>query len=147
MEKSALLILAGGDCHNAMTAALLHAQNHSGQLRVIQILNSDLYHYGHHDLVATRPSKRQFLLYERDLVLERGQGDRCLLEEAGRVAKVTLDIDTIESEDIHSACLSEVKKGYNPVFVPKQKPKLFPLFEKTLAEYLRKRTESNVIAC
>jgi hypothetical protein len=69
------------------------------------------------------------------------------LEEAGRRARVTLDIDTIESEDIHSACLSEVRKGYNPVFVPKQKPKLFPLFEKTLAEYLRKRTESNVKAC
>jgi hypothetical protein len=97
--------------------------------------------------VATRPSKREFLLYERDLVLERGQGELRQLEEAGRGAKVTLDIDTIESEDIHSACLSEVKKGYNPVFVPKQKPKLFPLFEKTIAEYLQKRTESSVIAC
>jgi hypothetical protein len=147
MEKPALLILAGGDCRSAMTAALNHAQNHSRQLRVIQILNSDLYHYGHHDLVATRPSKMQFLLYERDLVLERGQGDLRQLEEAGRRAKVTLDIDTIESEDINSACFSEVKKGYNPVFVPKQKQRLFPLFEKTLAEYLRKRTESNVIAC
>ena len=146
MQNSTLLILAGENCGGAMNAAFRHAQSKSKRLTVLQILTSDLYHYGHHDLVATRPSKRQFLLYIREEVLEHGKSQIRTMEEAAREAGVNLDISTVESEDVYSTCLSEAIKGYDVIFVPKQETKRFPLFEKTLAAYLRKKTRGEVLS-
>jgi hypothetical protein len=146
MQNSTLLILAGEGCGGVMHAALRHAQSKSKRLTVLQILSSDLYHYGHQDLVATRPSKRQFLLYIREEVLERGKSQIRTLEEAARETGVYLEISTVESEDAYSTCLSEVIKGYDVVFVPKQETKRFPLFKGTLAAYLRKKTRGEVLS-
>jgi hypothetical protein len=146
-QKSTLLVLAGDGYRDAMNAALRHAQSTSKQLSVIQVLNSDLYHYGHQDLVATRSSKRQFLLHVRDEVIKRGEEEIRALEEAAQTLGVSLEISSVESEDIYSTCLSEAQKGYDSVFVSKQKSRIFPLFKKTLAEYLRKKTKSRVISC
>jgi hypothetical protein len=141
------LILAGEDCGNAIQSAFSHAQSTSKRLRVVQILTSELYHYGHQDLVATRPSKRNFLLYIRDEVLRRGKAEVQALEETARTAGVALEVCTVESEDILSAAFSEAKKGYDIVFLPKQRKRRFPLFKRTLAEYLRKKTASKIVPC
>ena len=60
---------------------------------------------------------------------------------------ISLDINTIESEDVLSAALSEAKKGYDIVFLPKQKKKLFPLFERTLPKYLQKKISGKIVPC
>jgi hypothetical protein len=141
-----LLILAGEDSGNAITAACEYAQSASSPLRVLQILTSDLYHYGHHDLIATLPSKRQFLLHIREEVLERGKDEARALERKAGEMGIPLEIITVESEDIFSTSLEEAQKGYGIIFLPNQKKTLFPLFKKTLAAYLEKRVAGKIIA-
>jgi hypothetical protein len=146
-ERPMLLILAGEDCREAIKAAFSYAKSTSKRLQVTQILGSNLYRYGHQDLVATRPSKRQFLLYIRDEVLKRGEAEIRALEEMAEEMGISLDVGTIESEDVLSTALSEAKKGYDIIFLPKQKEKLFPLFERTLFRYLQKKTSSTIVSC
>jgi hypothetical protein len=146
-DRPILLILTGKDCGKAIQAAFEHAKSTSIRLRVIQILASDLYHYGHHDLVASRHSKRQFLLHIREEVLERGKAEAQALEDKAREMGVSLEIETIESEDLFAASLAEAKKGCDIVFLPKQKKKLFPLFKRTLAEYLEKKISGEIVSC
>jgi hypothetical protein len=142
-----LLILAGEDCSKAISAALDHAKSTSKQVHVIQILTSDLYHYGRHDLVATRPSKREFLLYIRDEVLDRGKTEVQALKQKADEMEISLQICTVESEDVLSAALAEAKKGYDIIFLPKDKKTLFPLFQRTLAEHLQKKIPCKIIPC
>jgi hypothetical protein len=142
-----LLILTGEDCSHAIQTAFVHAQSTSKRLRIIQILTSDLYHYGHHDLVATRHSKREFLLYIRKEVLERGEtAARALADKAGGMG-ISLEIETVESEDRFSTSLAEAKKGYELIFLPKEAKKLFPLFKRTLESYLKSKIAGAIIAC
>jgi nucleotide-binding universal stress UspA family protein len=142
-----LLILTGDDSAAAAQAALAHAREASKPLHVLQILNSDLYRYGHQDLVATRPSKREFLLHIRNEVIEQGNALARALQDKAREMGIPLEIDSMESEDSMAACLAEAKKGYDIIFLPRQEKKLFPLFKRTLAECLRKKTSSRVISC
>jgi hypothetical protein len=144
---SILLILTGEDCNLAIQTAFRHAQATSKRLRVLQILTSDLYHYGHHDLVATRPSKREFLLHIRKEVLERGETAARALEDKARGMGISLEIETVESEDRFSTSLAEAKKGYEIIFLPKETKKLFPLFKRTLEFYLKNKTSATIIAC
>jgi hypothetical protein len=146
-DHKILLILMNEDCRKAVAAAFEYAKSNLKPLDVIQILSSDLYHYGHQDLVATRPSKRQFLLHIRDEVLQRGRAEAQALEDAARRIGIALAIEIIESEDIYSVSLAEAKKGYEIIFLPKQERKLFPLFKRTLAAYLQRKVSSQVIPC
>ena len=130
-----------------MSAALGQAKSVSKRLHVIQILTSDLYHYGHHDLVATRPSKRDFLLYIRDEVLSRGEDEIRALRQAAAEMEIPLEINTVESEDIFSTALAEAQKGYGAIFLPKPDKKLFPLFKKNLAAHLQKKVASRIVPC
>jgi hypothetical protein len=144
---SILLILTGEDCSQAIQTAFRHAQSTSKRLRVLQILSSDLYHYGHHDLVATRPSKREFLLHIRKEVLERGETVARALEDKAREMSVSLEIETVESDDRFSTSLAEAKKGYEIIFLPKEAKTLFPLFKSTLDSYLKNKTPGAIVAC
>ncbi len=69
------MIYKGAGSENAVDEALRAARRESRKARVLQILDSDLYFYGHNDLVAPRLNKQRFLLYIREQVLEQG-GDR-----------------------------------------------------------------------
>lgn len=146
-ERPMLLILTGEDCGKAIREAFSYAQSVSKRLHVTQILGSNLYHYGRHDLVATRPFKREFLLYIREEVLKRGKEEILALEDLAGEMGVPLEVNSIESEDILSTALSEAKKGYDIIFLPRQKKKLFPLFERTLPGYLQKKISGRIILC
>jgi nucleotide-binding universal stress UspA family protein len=141
-----LLIVTHENCGKAVEAAFNHARRTSGTVHVLQILTSDLYHYGHQDLVATRHSKREFLLHIREEVLERGSTALQALEDRARNLGIILETSVVESEDLYAASLSEAKKGYDVIFLPEQERKLFPLFKKTLAEYLQKRFPDRVFS-
>jgi len=145
--NAVLLILTAENSGNAVKAALEYARSTAQPLHAIQILTSDLYRYGHHDLIATRPSKREFLLHIRNEVLERGKAQSEALQNAAREAGVSLEMKTVESEDIFPACTAEAGKGYARIFLPKQERKLFPLFQKNLATFLKKKTSSEIILC
>jgi hypothetical protein len=147
MTASILLILTGGDCSHAIQAAFVHARSASKNLRVLQILGSDLYHYGHHDLVATRPSKREFLLHIREEVLERGKAAARALEDKAKEMNISLELESVESEDPFSTSLTEAEKGYEVIFLPKEAKKLFPIFKRTLESYLKNKISSTIVAC
>jgi hypothetical protein len=146
-DRQTLLILIDEDCSKARTAALRHAKSTSSPLHVIQILSSDLYRYGHQDLIATRPSKRQFLLHIRTEVLQRGRAEIENLQAAAQEIGVPTVIAAVESEDVYSVSLEEARKGYETIFLPKQETKIFPLFKKSLAAYLRKKISGRIIPC
>jgi hypothetical protein len=146
-EEKILLILTGEESANAEEAAFRYAKSNSKRLVVLHILTSHLYHYGHQDIIATRPSKRQFLLHIRDEILERGEVKARAMAERAQREGIGLQILSVESEDILSTAAAETKKGYDTIFLQREKRKLFPLFEKTLARHLRKKADSRVVEC
>ena len=146
-DRPMLLILSGEDCREAIRNAFSHAKSSSKRLQVTQILSSNLYSYGHQDLVATRPFKREFLLYIREEVLKCGEAEILALKKMAGEMEISLEVNTIESEDVLSAALLEAKKGYDIVFIPKQKKKLLPLFKRTLYRYLQKNFSGRIVPC
>ena len=146
-EEKILLILTDEESAKAEEAAFSYAKQNSKKLVVLQILTSQLYHYGHQDIIATRPSKRQFLLHIRDEVMERGKARAKALTEKAQQAGIDLEMLSVESENIPSIAAAEAKKGYETIFLQREKRKLLPLFEKTLAGHLKKKTDSRVMEC
>ena len=146
-ELPFLLILIDGDCHDAINAAFNYAKLSGRPLRAARMLHSDLYHYGHHDLVANRHSKREFLLYIRNEVIERADAEMLALKEKAGQMGISFEAFAVETDDINSSSLAETKKGYDIIFVPKQEKRLFPLFKRTLSDCLQKKAAAKIIIC
>jgi len=147
LSNTILLILPGENHEAAKKAAFQYAKAYSKKLVVLQILTSILYHYGHHDVIATRSSKRQFLLHIRQEVLRKGITEAQGLRERAVEEGISLEIHSVETEDIVSVALSEAIKDYEVIFLPKEKRKIFPFFEKTLEQQLEKKVSSRIIPC
>lgn len=147
MPDRILLILGIGNSESAEELAFNLAQSTSQEIVALQILNSDLYHYGHNDLIATRPSKIQFLLHIRSEVVACANVKAGELQERSRRQRVALEIRSVETEDVGSAVIAEASKGYNIIFLPKEKQKLFPLLEKTIEQRLLKNVSCPVVPC
>ncbi len=142
-----LLVLGTGDSRIAENEAFAFAKQTSSIVVALQVLTSGLYHYGHNDLIATRPSKRDFLCYIRDEVMEKGEKEAMRLTEEGARQAVAVEVLPVETEDTNSTVLSEAAKGYRAVFVPAQKRKLFPLLQRNLPRELKKRLQGKVVVC
>lgn len=147
MIKDILVVVNGSISENAVDEAFRAAQSSSRKARVLQILDSDLYHYGHNDLVAPRLNKQRFLLYIRDQVLERGGVEAGQLREKACNMGVSLEIEPVETDDVVSTVIAEAKKGYELIYLAKEKKRLFPLLQKHLATELRKEFAGKVIEC
>jgi hypothetical protein len=142
-----LLVTGIGDCTSAEAAAFAYAKERSSTIVALQVLTSNLYHYGHVDLIATRPSKRDFLLYIREEVIGKGKEEAKRLMEVAQQSGVDLEMITIETEDVPSTVVREAQQGYDAVFVTKQKRKIFPLLQKNLNSELKKRASCRVVMC
>ena len=145
--KDILIVYKGAGSQNAVDEALRAARCESRKARVLQILDSDLYFYGHNDPVAPRLNKQRFLLYIRDQVLERGGVEAHELREKARNMGVSLEIDPVETEDVVSTVIAEAEKGYELIYLAKEKKRLFPLLQKHLATQLRKKFAGKVVEC
>lgn len=145
--KDILIVFNGSGSGNAVEEAFRAAQVSSRRAKVLQILDSDLYHYGHNDLVAPRLNKQRFLLYIRDQVLERGEVEAKELQEKARAMGVSLEIDPVETDDVVSTVIAEAEKGYEMIYLAKEKKRLFPLLQRHLATQLRKKFAGRVIEC
>lgn len=145
--KDILIVLNGGNSEHAVEQAFRAAQSDSRKVKVLQILDSGLYHYGHNDLVAPRLSKRTFLLYIREQVLEQGRIEADKLREKARNMGISLEIDPVETDDVISTVIAEAKKGYEKIFLPKEKKKLFPIFTRTVEQHLKRKVSSLIISC
>ena len=140
-----LVVYNGEGSAKAVEEALRAARSGPGSARVLQILDSELYLYGHNDLVAPRLNKQRFLHYIRGQVLERGGTDAGLLRQKALGLGVSLEIDPVETDDPVSAVLAEAKKGYEVIFLAKEKKRIFPLLKKNMARELRKRSAARVV--
>lgn len=147
MDNRILLVLTGQNDQQAEDAAFCYAAQTARGVMVLQILTSNLYHYGYHDVIATRPSKLQFLLHIRDEVWERGRAREVALKERALREGIFIKILTIEAEDVSQAVIAEAQKGYDVIFLGKEKRKRFPLLEKTLTKHLEKRLKIPIISC
>ena len=145
--RDVLLVLAGSDDAKAVEGAFRFALTGPWRVVALQLLTSDLYHYGHNDLVATRPSKAQFLLYEREQVLERARAAAEELRRRAEELAVPLDLRPVETEDPFPVVMAEAGKGYEAIFIVKEKKKLFPLFKRSLGRCLRRRFPSAAMEC
>jgi hemerythrin-like domain-containing protein len=142
-----LIVLNGSNTENAVEQAFKAAQSDSRKLKVLQVLDSGLYHYAHNDLVATRLNKRTFLLYIRDQVLEQGEIEANELRKRAHGMGISLEIESVETDDVISTVIAEAKKGYEKIFLPKEEKKLFPIFKKTVEQHLRREVSSMIISC
>ncbi len=147
MENKILLVLTGQNDQQAEDAAFCYATQTARRLIVFQILTSNLYHYGYHDVIATRPSKLQFLHHIRNEVLERGRAKIEALKERARKERISIEIQMVETEDAPSLVLSMARKGVDTVFIGKEKKGLFPLFEKTIAKSLKRECPIRIVQC
>lgn len=145
--KDILIVFNGSGSERAVEEGFRAAQSFSRKVRVLQILDSELYHYGHNDLVAPRLNKQRFLLYIRDQVLERGGRETGEIQEKARAMGVSLEIDPVETDDVVTTVVAEAKKGYKTVYLAREKKKWFPLLQKHLATQLRKEIAGEVIEC
>lgn len=142
-----LIVYKGEGSIKAVEEAIRIAQSESRRARVLQILDSDLYLYGHNDLVAPRLNKQRFLLYIRDQVLEQGAVEAKLLSEKAQSMGVTLEIEPVETDDLVSTVVAEARKGYEMIFLAKEKKRIFPLLKKNLAGELRRQSAARVVEC
>ena len=145
--KDILIVLNGGNSKHVVEEACRVAQSDSKQIRALQILDSGLYFYGHNDLVAPRLSKRTYLLYIREQVIEQGKIEAGELREKAHNMGISLDIAPIETDDVISTVIAEAQKGYGQIFLAKEERKLFPLLKRHLARHLRKNVSAKVIEC
>jgi hypothetical protein len=145
--KDILIVLNGENSERAIEQAFHTAQTDSGKVKVLQILDSGLYHYGHNDLVAPRLNKQTFLLYIREHVLEQGRIEAgALIRKAGEMG-ICLEIDPVETDDVISTVIAEAKKGYDEIYLPKEEKKLFPVFKRTMEQHLKRKAPGRVISC
>jgi len=131
----------------AVERALRSAQSGAIKVRVLLILDSELYHYGHIDLVAPRLNKQRFLLYIREQVLEKGRKTAEDIREKALGLSVPVEIESVETDDLARTVLTEAQKGYKAIYLEKEKKKMFPLLKKNLASEIRKIPGARVIEC
>ncbi len=145
--KNILIVLNGENSENAVEEAFRTAKTDSRKVKVMQILDSGLYHYGHNDLVAPRLNKQTFLLYIRELVLEKGriEADE-LIRKAGEMG-ISLEIEPVETDDVISTVVAEAIKGYDEIYLPKEEKRLFPIFKRSMEQHLRRKAPGRVISC
>lgn len=94
-----------------------------------------------------RLNKQRFLLYIREQVLEKGGIEAQEIREKAKRMGVSLEIDPVEPDDLVATVLAEAKKGYEMIFLAREKKKLFPLLSKHLATHLRKKLDARIIEC
>jgi len=145
MKDRILLVFGMGDYRNAEEEALRRAESTSKKIVALQILNSELYHYGHNDIIASGRAKSDFLLYIRQEVLEKGRMQAAKLMDKAKARGLQLDLISIETENPAEAVITEARKGYGLVVVPKEPRKLFPLLQRTVSQEVRRKVGCEVI--
>lgn len=131
---------------DAAERAFLYASQASRPLVAVQLLTSDLFHWGMCDNILSGQAKMRFIGYVREQILNKSVETTRMLEEKSRRYDVVLEIKKIETDDPSSAALSEAAGGYDRIFIAHEKKKIFPLFKKSMGQHLRSKTSVPVVA-
>jgi hypothetical protein len=123
---------------NLVDKAFNYTRNASKQLVVLQVLTSDLFHWGFNDVILSGPAKIRFIGYVREKVYDKSLEATKILEEKALQYNLPIEIKRIETDDPVSVVLEEARKGYNRIFIGRGKKRIFPLFKKSIEQQLRK---------
>jgi len=118
--------------------AFVYAKKHAKRVVALQILSSDLFHWGFNDTILPGPAKTRFIGHIREELLSRSHESAIMLKEMAQHNKVPLEIRKVETREPNSAVLEEAGKDYDRIFMGKEKKRLFPVFKKTMEQQLRK---------
>ena len=118
--------------------AFVYAKKHAKRVVALQVLSSDLFHWGFNDTILPGPAKTRFIGHIREELLSRSLESTIMLKEMAQRNKVPLEIRRMETREPTSAALEEAEKGYDRIFMGKEKKRLFPIFQKTIEQRLRK---------
>ncbi|MBI3016251.1 MAG: hypothetical protein HYY65_14575 [Candidatus Tectomicrobia bacterium] len=143
--NSRILVVVNLNLEDSFLEAVLDwARKSAGSVMVLQILTSDLYHYGHNDLLAGGRAKADFLLHIRREVLEKGESQAARLLAGARTRGIQIRLIPVETENPAAAVIAEAKRGYDLVVVPKEPRRLLPLFQKSLFHEIRGKVDCEV---
>ena len=126
--------------------AFVYAKEHAKRVVALQILNSDLFHWGFNDIILPSPAKTKFIGYIREELLRRSRESAIRLKEMAQRNKVPLEIRKVETREPSSAVFEEAEKGYDRIFMEKEKKRLFPIFKKTIEQQLRKGVSTPIMS-
>lgn len=126
--------------------AFVYAKEHAKRVVALQILSSDLFHWGFNDIILPGPARTRFIGYIREELLRRSRESTIMLEETAQRNKVPLEIRKVETREPTSAALEEAEKGYDRIFMEKEKKRLFPIFKKTIEQHLRKGVSTPIMS-
>ena len=126
--------------------AFAYAKRESMRLVALQILTSDLFHWGVNELILPGPAKMRFVGHIREQIFERSMETTRMLEEKAFQYGVPLEIRKVETRDAVRAVVDEARKDYERIFLAKEKKRLFPILEKTLEQHLRRQTSSTIVS-
>ena len=130
---------------NTVEKAFEHASSFSKKVVVLQILGSNLYFYVN-DIILVGPAKERFRSYINEQILGRARDREKELQTEADKRGIPLQLGIVDSDDSESIVLEEASKGYDAIFLTGER-RIFPLFKKTLAQYLLKNGCKNVIQC
>jgi hypothetical protein len=125
--------------------AIKYAKEHAKDLVVLQILTSDLYHWGFNDIILPGPAKSRFIGHIREEIMKNSMESTAMLEEQANREGINLEIRKVETRDPVTVALEEAGKGYERVFMGKEKKRLFPIFKKTLEQHLKRELSVPII--
>lgn len=127
--------------------AIKYAKEKSKNLVVLQILTSDLYHWGFNDIILPGPARARFIGHIREEIMENSKVVTKILEGRADKEGISMEIHKMETRDPVSVAIEEARSGYDAVFLRKEEKKLFPIFKKTLETHIKKNLSIPVITC
>ncbi len=124
---------------DAAEKAFNYTSRSSGRIIALQLLTSDLFHWGMNDNILSGAAKMRFIGHVREQVLEKSHETTEMLCRKAMEYGVPLEIKNVETDDPVMAAFEEASGGYDRIFIAKEKEKVFPLFKKSMRQYLQKK--------
>ena len=131
---------------DAADKAFNYASRSSGRLVALQLLTSDLFHWGMNDNILSGAAKMRFIGHVREQVMEKSHDTSKMLRHKAMKYGVSLEIKSVETDDPVFAAFEEARGDYERIFIAKEKEKVFPLFKKSMGQYLRKKITIPIVA-
>jgi hypothetical protein len=125
--------------------AFLYARRMSKRLVVLQILTSDLLHWGYNDTILPGPAKTRYIGHIREQIATESLETIKMLKERALQYGVSLEIKRVETMDPLSTALEEALGDYDRIFLFKERKKVFPIFERTIGQHLRKKVSIPIV--
>jgi hypothetical protein len=130
---------------DAVEKAFLYAGRRSKRLVVLQILTCDLLHWGYNDTILPGPAKTRYIGHIREQMVDKSLETTKMLEKQALHHGVPLEIKRIETMDPVSVALEEARGDYDRIFIGKERKKIFPIFERTIGQHLRKKISIPIV--